>query len=159
MNDDLWRRPIIVIEDSDEDYEVTLWAIREAGVANPVSRFASAASIAGLLAERTRGALELAGPSPLLMLLDLNLPGTDGRETLFHLRRHSLWRSVPVVVVSTSRHDQDVAGCYQLGAAGYLQKPLDLDAFAASMQRMADYWLKAVVPPVPVGAGFFSFAG
>jgi DNA-binding NarL/FixJ family response regulator len=54
-----------------------------------------------------------------------------------------------VVIVSTSRHEQDVAACYRVGAAGYLQKPLDLDAFATAMQQVVDYWLKTVVPPIP----------
>lgn len=150
MNEDLSLRPIIIIEDSDEDYEVTLWALRQAGVVNPVSRFATAASIADLLTDPSRWPLVVAGPFPLLVMLDLNLPGTDGRETLGHLRRHSQWRSVPVVVVSTSRYQPDVAACYQQGAAGYLQKPLDLDAFATAMRQVADYWLKTVVPPVGV---------
>jgi two-component system response regulator len=146
---DVSCRPIVVVEDSDEDYEVTVWALREAGVFNPLFRAASAASIADLLVEPASWPVLTGGPFPLLLLLDLNLPGANGRDTLAALRRHSLWRSVPVVIVSTSRHEQDVAACYRVGAAGYLQKPLDLDAFATAMQQVADYWLKTVVPPIP----------
>ena len=145
----LAQRPIIVIEDSDEDYEVTVWALREAGVANPVYRCADSAAIFGLLTERSLWPSALRGSYPLLVLLDLNLPGTDAREVLGDMRRHPFWQAVPVVIVSTSQHPPDVSACYRKGAAGFLRKSLDLDRFAAAIRQLSNYWFKTVVPPVP----------
>jgi DNA-binding NarL/FixJ family response regulator len=71
---------------------------------------------------------------------------------LGHLRGDSLWRTVPVVVVSTSWQPKDVSDTYRLGAAGYLLKPLDLDAFAAAIARVVAYWFDTVVLPLPAGA-------
>jgi CheY-like chemotaxis protein len=147
VSENLANRPIVVIEDSDEDFEVMLWAWRQAGVANPVHRCADAAAIVDLVAENGYGQAGLSGPYPALVLLDLNLPGTDWRETLGALRSKPWWRPVPVVVVSTSGQPATVSACYSLGASGYLTKPLDLDGFAASIARVAAYWLGTVVLP------------
>jgi CheY-like chemotaxis protein len=146
------HRAVVVIEDSDEDYEVTVWALRQAGLANPVYRCRTAAAIAQMLAGRSEWTDRLVAAYPVLVLLDLNLPGTEWRETLSQLRADPLWRAVPVVVVSTSRRPSDVSDTYRLGAAGYLLKPLDLDAFAAAIGRVVAYWFNTVVLPVPVGA-------
>jgi DNA-binding NarL/FixJ family response regulator len=153
MRAHLADRPIVVIEDSDEDFEVTVWAIRQASVRNPVYRCANAKAIAELLHDRSRWPGVLLKAYPLLVLLDLNLPGTDWRETLTYLRSNVWWQTVPVIVVSTSSQPATVSACYSIGAAGYLQKPLDLDAFAASVRELMTYWLKTVVPPVPPEAG------
>jgi CheY-like chemotaxis protein len=138
---------IVVIEDSDEDYEVTVWALQSAGVTNKLVRCATAADIDALLEDPAGRATTLGGSFPLLVLLDINVPGTDRHDTLQRLRGHPFWRCVPVIVISTSSHAIDVSVCYAHGAAGYLLKPLDLDAFAASIQRLAAYWLHTVVLP------------
>jgi two-component system, response regulator len=152
MRSDHARRAVVVIEDSDEDYEVTAWALRQSGLANPIYRCRTAAVIAELLSGRAGWPAALLASYPVLVLLDLNLPGTEWRETLSLLRANSLWRAVPVLVVSTSRQPSDVSDTYRLGAAGYLLKPLDLDAFAGAIDRVVAYWFDTVVLPVPAGA-------
>jgi len=149
VTDTVSQRPVVVVEDSDEDYEVTVWALRKAGAANPVRRCANAAAIADLLTGRSGLFGSTPASHPLLVLLDLNLPGRNGLETLRDLRGDSRWQTVPVVIVSTSKSPAEVSACYRLGAAGYLAKPLDLDAFAAAMRRLVAYWMETVVPAVP----------
>lgn len=149
MTPSLSERVIVVIEDSDEDYEVTVWALRSAGVKNRVFRCATPVAIDELLMDQAGRPSALAGSYPLLVLLDINLPGTNRHETQQRLRSHPWWRVVPVVIISTSGHPNDVSASYGLGAAGYLLKPLDLEAFAASVRRLAAYWLDAVVLPDP----------
>ncbi len=147
MSEALANRPIVVIEDSDEDFEVMLWAWRQAGVANPVHRCADAAASSDLVARPGSGPVVFSRQYPALVLLDLNLPGTDWRETLAAFRGNPWWRPVPVVVVSTSGQPATVSACYDLGVSGYLTKPLDLDGFAASISRVAAYWLGTVLLP------------
>lgn len=150
MSAGLPERSIVIIEDSDEDFEVTVWALRQAGVANPVLRCATAAEIAGLLTDRTRWPRALVAAYPLLVLLDLNIPGTDWQETLDSFRSHPCWRMVPIVVISTSRQPATVSTCYVLEVSGYLVKPLNMEAFAAAIRRLAAYWFETVVlPEVP----------
>jgi CheY-like chemotaxis protein len=141
------KRTIVIIENSDEDYEVTVWALRAAGVRNPLLRCTTAEAIDKLLKVQATGPNVSLGSSPLLVLLDINIPGTDRHDTLQRLRNHPWWKFVPVVIISTSRNPGDLSACYGLGAAGYLVKPLDLDAFAASIRRLADYWFGAVILP------------
>lgn len=152
MNNGQADRAVVVVEDSDEDYEVTVWALRQAGLVNPVYRCRTAAAIAHLLAGRAGWPTALLESHPALVLLDLNLPGADWRETLVQFRVDALWRTVPVVVVSTSRDPSDVSAAYRLGAAGYLLKPLDLDGFAAAIGRVVAYWFDTVLLPLPAGA-------
>jgi CheY-like chemotaxis protein len=142
-------RPIVVIEDSDEDFEVTVWAVREAGVTNPIHRCADAAEIDALWAEHSLWPADLSRAYPLLVMQDLNLPGIDWLDTLHRLRADPWWRSVPVVIVSTSKQPGTVLACYRGGASGYLKKSVDLDVFAASMREVVAYWLRTVEPPPP----------
>src|SRR6202012_3299055 len=101
------ERSIVIIEDSDVDFEVTVWAIREAGIANPVHRCADTADIEELLAWRS-GLRGLAKAEPILVLLDLNLPGVDWQDVLSRLRTAGPWRTVPVVILSTSQQPATV---------------------------------------------------
>ena len=149
MRDYREERPIVIIEDSDEDYEVTVWALKQVGVSNPVYRCNNAAGIAVLLTGRPDWPAALSGPFPLLVFLDLNIPGTTWHETLRGLRTNFWWQQVPVLILSTSSQPDIVAGCYAAGAAGYLKKPIDLGDFVTLMRHVCDYWLRAVVPPIP----------
>lgn len=147
MRPPLSERVIVVIEDSNEDYETTVWALKSAGVTNRLVRCRTSAAIDELLKDQAGRPSALLGSYPLLVLLDVNIPGCDRHDTLQRLRTHPWWKLVPVVIISTSSHPGDLSSCYALGAAGYLLKPLDLDAFAASITRLAAYWLDTVVLP------------
>ena len=139
----------MIIEDSDEDFEVTVWAMREAGVTNPIHRCADAAEIDALWSGRSHLSADMSKAYPLLVMQDLNLPGIDWLETLHRLRTDPWWQSVPVVIVSTSTQPDTVLACYRGGAAGYLKKSVDLDNFTASMRDVVAYWLQTVVAPPP----------
>ena len=151
MGAHLDERPIVVIEDSDEDFEVLAWALRKAGVFNPLYRCASASAkaIDEILCDRSRWPDGLLKAFPLLVLLDPNVPNSDCLATLTYLRADHWWHAVPVIIVTTSGQLATVVACYSAGAAGYLQKPLNLDGFAAAIDVTMTYWLKTVVPPVP----------
>ena len=90
-------------------------------------------------------------PEPDLVLLDLNLPRVHGREVLARMKADTRLKHIPVIVLSTSRADADVAACYQLHANCYLQKPMDVERFAGIMRQLEEFWLSQVALP-PKGA-------
>ena len=143
------NKPILIVEDSDEDYEVTVWALRKAGVERPILRATRAREgyelMQGQADSRDSASTRLA--APCLVLLDLNLPGADGRELLTLLRKHENPPAIPVVVVSTSDNPRDIEACYRLGAAGYLCKPMELELFAERIRDLTAYWFHAVHLP------------
>ena len=141
------RRTILSVEDSDEDFFSLCYALKDAGVANPVRRCASSRAAAAALASEA-GCAEIRQAA--FVLLDLNMPGIDGRELLEMFRKSD--RTLPVIVLSTSAHPDDVAFCYSAGANGYLVKPLEFERWKDMMATVAAYWLRAVILPPPTGA-------
>lgn len=141
MND-LSSRPVLVVEDSDDDFETIREAALRAGVTNPLMRFTSGDQFLGQLARR-----EFRQDFPALVLMDLNLPGTDGRQTLAELRRDPRWRPVPVLVLTTSRNERDVVFCYKTGANVYHVKPVSYLDHLDLVSTALNYWLKRVTLP------------
>ena len=86
-------------------------------------------------------------PVPDLILLDLNLPRKDGREVLAELKEDPVLRTIPVIVLTTSRADRDVSACYSLHANSYVTKPVDLGEFESLLRELEKYWLGMVVLP------------
>lgn len=85
-----------------------------------------------------------AASTPDLVILDLNLPGKDGREVLQQMRAHDSFKGIPVIILSTSQDDGDVASAYRLGASSYIVKPGNFRDFNAIVRRLQEYWLGAV---------------
>jgi CheY-like chemotaxis protein len=91
-------------------------------------------------------------PLPSLVLLDLNLPGLDGREVLRTLKEDVRLRRIPITILSTSSNPNDVDDCYQLGASGYLVKSMQLDRLRKTLETYFQYWLTVVnLPTLPEG--------
>ena len=135
---------ILLVEDSLADVRVTKRAFKKAGVHNPVEHCVDGRRAINylLLSRRPEGAVR-----PALVLLDLNLPGLDGREVLRTIKHTEAFRSIPVVVLSTSDDERDVQDCYALGANSYLKKPHDLDGLVAAMQSLSEFWFKTAQLP------------
>jgi len=125
---------ILLVEDSPEDYEVTVRAFRKANLLNPVFHCQDGEEALDYLYRRGRYADPTSAPRPGLVLLDLNLPGTDGRQVLAQIKSDAQLRTIPVVVLTTSADERDIEGCYRAGANSYVQKPVSLDAFLRSVQ-------------------------
>lgn len=96
---------------------------------------------------RRRGPKFTHAPRPNLILLDLNMPRMDGRECLAELKSDCSLRDIPVVVLTTSDVERDVVMSYNLGAAGYVTKAIDIDQFIDTIRQISDYWLKLVRLP------------
>ncbi|THF85869.1 response regulator [Deinococcus sp. KSM4-11] len=135
-------RPLLVIEDSDEDFEAVRWAMQRLGRTVLLERCIDGDSALIRLHDA-------ALPYPGLILLDLNLPGTDGREVLVHLKRDPILHVLPVLVMSTSVSERDVRACYDAGANGYLVKPVNFEQFTHQIRVMCDFWLDTAQLPMP----------
>ena len=156
--------PLLVVEDSDEDYAALRWALGKVGVERPVRRCATGSDLLAYLrragpyapdhpgAAAPGGAPADAAPTPALILLDLNLGADDGRDVLAELKADAALRSIPVVVWTTSAHPNDVAHCYAHGASGYATKPVDVGRLVESLRSVTRYWFGCVVLPDTEGA-------
>lgn len=143
-------QPILLVEDSPEDFETTERAFRRSGLKNPIFRCADGDEALDFLHRRGRYADPKDSPRPGVILLDLNLPGTDGREVLNEIKTDPDLKQIPVIVLTTSKDDRDIEVCYRYGANSYIQKPVDLDGFMKAIERLNDYWFEVVIlPKVP----------
>ena len=104
-------------------------------------------AIAYLLGQGKYAALE-AAPRPDLILLDLNMPKVDGRQVLERIKSDPKISAIPVVVLTTSTHEQDVVRSYELGCNSFINKPVDVQAFVEALEQLGSYWLKLVVLPL-----------
>jgi CheY-like chemotaxis protein len=138
---------ILLVEDSPEDYEATRRAFRKAGFRHQMLHCATGDDALDFLHRRGRYAGPPAAPRPAVILLDLNLPGTDGRDVLAEIKSARTLASIPVVVLTTSADARDVEACYRAGANSYVQKPVDLESFMRIVRRLHDYWFDAVILP------------
>ena len=138
------NQPILLVEDSPEDFETAVRAFRRSGLKNPIIRCSDGDEALDFLFRRGRFA---DAPRPGVVLLDLNLPGTDGREVLAEIKGASHLKHIPVIVLTTSSDDRDVQACYKAGASSYIQKPVDLEGFMRAIERLNDYWFEVVILP------------
>jgi CheY-like chemotaxis protein len=137
-----------IIEDSKEDFTAILRTLKSDGlsIAHSWNGDEALASFRALIADGKGRDL------PQVILLDLNLPGTDGREILLELKADKVLRSIPVVVLTTSTNPSDVAECYNNGVNGYCTKGGDWATFTETIQAFKRFWLQAAILPDPICA-------
>ena len=140
-------QPILLVEDSPEDFETTQRAFRRSGLKNPIFRCSDGDEALDFLFRRGSFAAADKSPRPGVILLDLNLPGTDGREVLAEIKADPALQQIPVIVLTTSNDDRDIDACYRAGASSYIQKPVDLEGFMKAIERLNDYWFEVVILP------------
>lgn len=141
-------KPVLVVEDSAEDFTALRRAFRKHALQNPVLRCEDGDQALTYL----QGYGQAAGwPAllPAIVLLDLNLPGTDGRAVLSALKQDPRLHAIPVIIFSTSSSTRDVEECYRLGANSYLTKPIEYAALEEKIRLTITYWLGASeLPPL-----------
>lgn len=142
-------QPILIVEDSPEDFEAVRRAFNKARVTNPLLHCEDGDDALDLLFDRGAYANDPNRARPGLILLDLNLPGTDGREVLREIKSHPQLKSIPVLILTTSASERDIEACYAIGANSYIQKPVDMHGFMTAFERLRDYWLELVILPLP----------
>lgn len=135
---------ILLVEDNPGDVRLTREAWKEARIPN---RLHVAADGLDALAFLRREGRHAGAVRPHLILLDLNLPRKDGREVLADIKKDPDLKHIPVVILSTSKADQDVLQSYDLHANCYISKPLDMDRFIRVVRSIEDFWLSTVTLP------------
>jgi len=138
---------ILLVEDNDDDAELTVMAFREAKIANPVLRLEDGVEALDYLFARGKHAGRDASDKPAVVLLDLNLPRLGGLDVLEALRADEQNKHLPVVVLTSSTEDKDRLAAYRHHANSYVQKPVDYDQFVTAARQLGLYWTVLNVRP------------
>jgi len=133
---------LLLIEDQPSDAELALRALRKLDLAPRTHRVEDGATALDFLFGRNDYASRRVADAPALVLLDLKLPKVSGHEVLRALKADDRTKSIPVIVLSSSKEDRDVQRCYELGVNSYVVKPVDFGRFTETVQRIGTYWLK-----------------
>ena len=132
---------ILLVEDNPSDVELTLRALKTRNLANQVFVARDGAEALEFFFGEQSHPLRAIGVAPRVILLDLKLPKVDGLEVLRRLKGDERTRALPVVVLTSSKEEPDIAAAYRLGANSYIVKPVDFEAFARAVSEVGLYWL------------------
>ena len=140
---------ILLVEDSPEDAELTIRALRRYKIANEIQVAEDGAEALDFLF--CRGVFKDRPPShvPRLVLLDLKLPKVSGLEVLRAIRGDERTRAIPVVVLTSSKEERDLIEGYKLGVNAYAQKPVDFEQFSETVRQIGMFWMLINQPPPP----------
>ena len=140
---------ILLVEDRDDDAELTARAFRKARIANPLVRARDGVEALDYLLGRGAHAARNVADVPAVILLDLNLPRVSGIEVLTAIRADARIKHVPVVILTSSNEDKDRLAAYRQHANSFVRKPVDYDQFVAAAHELGLYWLVLNEPPPP----------
>ena len=138
---------ILMADDDPDDRQLTREAFEENHLANDLRFVEDGEELLDYLHRRGKYAAEGAAPTPGLILLDLNMPRKDGREALREIKSDPKLRAIPIIVLTTSGSEEDVARAYNLGVNSYITKPVRFAALVEVMQAIGKYWFEIVELP------------
>ena len=141
---------ILLVEDNPRDAELTLRALKQHNLANHVVWVKDGAEALDYLFGTGTPAGRTPNHSPKVILLDLKLPKVDGLEVLSRLKDDERTRSIPVVMLTSSREEKDIIQSYRLGVNSYIVKPVDFEKFSEAVAQLGLYWLLLNQTPGPV---------
>ena len=139
---------ILLAEDDDEDFMLTKGALEEARVLNDLRRVKDGEELLHYLNRQGQYATPAASPIPALILLDLNMPRKDGREALMEIKGSPHLRHLPIVVLTTSKAEEDIIQSYNLGVNSFIKKPVNFERFVEAIKVLNRYWFEIVELPV-----------
>lgn len=141
--------PIVILmaDDDPEDCEMAADALRESRVANTFITVPDGEELLAYLNRRPPYSDPGTSPRPGIILLDLNMPRKNGREALAEIKADPALRQIPVVVLTTSRAEEDVFKSYDLGASSFISKPVSFAGLVEVMKRIGQYWIEVVDLP------------
>lgn len=138
---------LLLVEDNPQDLELALRALRKAKVANHVHVARDGAEALDFIFGEGAHAGRNLAQGPNVILLDLKLPKVDGLEVLRRIKGDSRTRTIPVVVLTSSKEQRDIVESYQLGVNSYIVKPVNFERFSAAVGELGLYWLLLNQPP------------
>jgi CheY-like chemotaxis protein len=147
MHHDIGLRAILLVEDNFDDYDATMRSFKAAHLYNPVHWCQTGSDALSYLKHEGIYAQGPAAERPALVLLDLNMPGIDGRKVLSVLKQDRILKRIPIIIPTTSSDERDVTQCYELGASTYTQKPVEFDGLIKAVCRIKDYWFGVALLP------------
>jgi two-component system response regulator len=138
---------ILMADDDADDRQLTKEAFEESHLANDLRFVEDGEELLDYLHRRGKYSDPATSPRPGLILLDLNMPRKDGREALEELKKDPRFRTIRVVVLTTSKAEEDIARTYNLSAASYITKPVTFEGLLDVIRTMSKYWLEIVELP------------
>ncbi len=139
---------ILLADDDPDDRQMTQEALAESRLANELHMVEDGEELLDYLNRRNKYADLVKEPLPGLILLDLNMPRKDGREALKEIKAHPDFRRIPVVVLTTSKAEEDILRTYDLGVNSYITKPVTFDSMVDTIKVLGRYWFEIVeLPP------------
>jgi CheY-like chemotaxis protein len=148
MSDEIAEVEILLVEDNQSDAELCIRALRKNNLANKLVWVKDGVeALDFFFATGAYARLDEAN-TPRIILLDLRLPKVDGMEVLRTIKRDEQTRAIPVVVLTSSRDDKDVAECYQLGVNSFINKPVGFEEFVKTVSGLGVYWLLVNRSPI-----------
>jgi two-component system, response regulator len=147
--DNFVRRNAVVLmaDDDDDDLLLVRDALDQDGLKVDFRTVPDGHELMDYLNNRGKYADPESAPSPSLILLDLNMPRKDGREVLSEIRSDPRFKSIPIVVLTTSKEEIEIARCYELGSNSYIVKPVSYEELVDTMHALVQYWFKTVLLP------------
>ena len=140
---------ILMADDDPDDRLLTADALKEARLINDIRFVENGEELLEYLRRQGKWAPPASAPRPGLILLDLNMPRKDGRTVLKELKEDPELRAIPVVILTTSKDDEDVFKSYDLGVNSYIVKPVTFEALVDILQTLEKYWFEIVELPTP----------
>ena len=148
MDDAVKMVEILLVEDNPNDAELAIRALKKSNLANKLVWVKDGAEVLDFVFATGSYSERDVENGPKVILLDLRLPKVDGMEVLRRVKGDERTKSIPVVVLTSSREDRDVIESYKLGVNSFISKPVEFDAFAKVVSELGLYWLLINQPPV-----------
>ena len=147
MNHLIRNRTILMVDDDPDDFFLARDAFHESGLPGDFRLVSDGQEMMDYLCRRGKFRKLRKLQLPSLILLDLNMPGKDGREALMEIKKDPDLRRIPVVIFTTSQNEEDISCCYELGANSYVIKPTSFDDLVDVISTLGEYWLDVVRLP------------
>ena len=147
MNKVIRKRPILVVDDDRDDREMLEKAFQKGKVANPICFLQDGRELIDYLERKGKYSGTEKIPSPCFILLDLNMPKMGGLEALSKIKACSIHQNIPVIILTTSRAQEDVLKSYDQGASSFITKPENFEGLTRMVTDLQRYWLETVELP------------
>ena len=141
---------VLLVEDNVHDAEMTIRALRKVNLANNLVHVKDGEEALEFIFAQGKFADRQPSDLPKVILLDIKMPKVDGIEVLRQLKSRESSKAIPVVIMTSSKEEQDIINSYQLGVNSYVVKPVDFEGFARAVSQLGMYWLLTNQPPLPI---------